>query len=45
MIAQGYIENFMHNWQLIYDDIIQKDTSALSKPSTSTLVTIQYNTK
>ncbi|XP_051153688.1 uncharacterized protein LOC127276972 [Leptopilina boulardi] len=45
MIAQGYIENSMHNRQLIYDDIIQKDTSALSKPSTSTLVTIQYNTK
>lgn len=38
IIAQGYIENSMHNRQLIYDGVVHKATTANthSNPSTST---------
>lgn len=39
IIAQGYIENSMHNRQLIYNGIIQKDKTVLPKASTSVQVT------
>lgn len=39
IIAQGYIENSMHNRQMIYDGVIQNASNNHSKPSTSAQIT------
>lgn len=45
IIAQGYIENSMHNRQLIYNGITHETSKTESKPSTSAEVTTKPITK